>query len=126
MSRCVEFELLDLSPYPKHKQGYYKQNTNPLQDPALERIINFSINDDDKTWTKRCINCHQYYHASNNTSKSCVYHTGVLRDVYTSQAVSGALKRKWSCCGSDDSAGCKVGKHVEGIDFLGALNSQHR
>lgn len=112
MSHGLVFELQDLSHLNHKPKPLYPVFSEDTPDPyALATQL--SINDE-KEWTKRCMNCQQYYHESTNKTDSCRYHIGVLKDVYTCQSISGALQKKWSCCGIEVSDGCRVGKHKEG------------
>jgi hypothetical protein len=125
----VSSTLQDLSPTYKRNQAPKTRYPSvageaPLpvpQEALASRVLNSSLSDGD-AYTKRCMNCNQYYHEADNTSRACAYHPGVLKDVYTSQTISGGIKKKWSCCGregfSEDKGGCAVGRHKEGLYLL--------
>jgi len=117
----MDFELQDLSiqpVYKPHKTRTPKPPSNsssPTTPTGPVAFLNLNGDFEGSAWTKRCTGCKKYYLEAENTKTSCVYHPGVLKDFYASQAVSGALRQKWTCCGESGpgSGGCRRTKHTE-------------
>lgn len=72
--------------------------------------------------TKRCKRCTKYYKEDQSKS-ACKYHSGTYRLAYES-SIAPIRFSSWSCCGGleRDSAGCKLGDHIEDRETTAKLH----